>query len=152
MNATGIGAAVRRKEDYRFITGKGRFSDDFHLDGQAYAVMVRSPHPHARIVRIDAEAAKARVVLARQQLGRTEVRAPFDGVVSERQVSAGDTYDAGGGTDTVNVGDLAMGPEAGNGAKAIGMEAAGEVLACGPGVTRVAPGDAIELVHFVGGG
>jgi RND family efflux transporter MFP subunit len=41
------------------------------------------------------EAAKARVVLARQQLQRTEVRAPFDGVVSERKVSAGDTAQVG---------------------------------------------------------
>ena len=45
-----IGKPVRRKEDERLLTGKGRFSDDFSLDGQAYAVMVRSPHPHARIV------------------------------------------------------------------------------------------------------
>jgi len=41
------------------------------------------------------EAAKARVVLARQQLTRTEVRAPFDGVVSDRKVSAGDTAQVG---------------------------------------------------------
>ena len=43
----------------------------------------------------DLEAAKARVVLARQQLQRTEVRAPFDGVVSERKVSPGDTAQVG---------------------------------------------------------
>jgi RND family efflux transporter MFP subunit len=43
----------------------------------------------------DLEAAKARVVLARQQLDRTSVRAPFDGVVSERKVSAGDTASPG---------------------------------------------------------
>jgi RND family efflux transporter MFP subunit len=43
----------------------------------------------------DVEAAKARLVLARQQLQRTEVRAPFDGVVSERKVSAGDTAQLG---------------------------------------------------------
>src|SRR5205809_4985114 len=41
------------------------------------------------------EAAKARVVLARQQMGRTEVRAPFDGVVTERKVSPGDTAQVG---------------------------------------------------------
>ena len=50
-----IGQPLRRKEDERLLTGKGRFSDDFILDGQAYAVLVRSPHPHARIVRINAE-------------------------------------------------------------------------------------------------
>jgi aerobic carbon-monoxide dehydrogenase large subunit len=53
-----IGKPMPRKEDARLITGKGRFTDDFNLDGQAYAVMVRSPHPHARIVAIDAAAAK----------------------------------------------------------------------------------------------
>jgi aerobic carbon-monoxide dehydrogenase large subunit len=53
-----IGKPMPRKEDARLITGKGRFTDDFNLDGQAYAVMVRSPHPHARIVAIDAAGAR----------------------------------------------------------------------------------------------
>lgn len=43
----------------------------------------------------DAEAARSRAVLARQQLARTEVRAPFDGIVSDRKVSAGDTAQVG---------------------------------------------------------
>jgi RND family efflux transporter MFP subunit len=43
----------------------------------------------------DEEAAKTRVVAARQQMARTEVRAPFDGIVSERKVSAGDTAQVG---------------------------------------------------------
>ena len=47
-----IGKPVRRKEDVRLITGKGRFTDDFAFDGQTYAAMARSPHPHARIVAI----------------------------------------------------------------------------------------------------
>ena len=54
-----IGKPVVRKEDERLTTGRGRFSDDFSLDGQAYAVMVRSPHPHARILGVDAASAKA---------------------------------------------------------------------------------------------
>ena len=54
-----IGRPVRRKEDERLLTGRGRFSDDFSLPGQAYAAIVRSPHPHARIVRIDAARAAA---------------------------------------------------------------------------------------------
>jgi len=54
-----VGQPLRRKEDLRLLTGQGRFSDDFALDGQAHAVMVRSPHPHARIVRIDSEQAKS---------------------------------------------------------------------------------------------
>ncbi len=53
-----IGQPLRRKEDLRLVTGKGRFTDDFSMDGQAYAVMVRSPYPHARIVRIDESQAR----------------------------------------------------------------------------------------------
>ncbi|HYI91222.1 MAG TPA: xanthine dehydrogenase family protein molybdopterin-binding subunit, partial [Beijerinckiaceae bacterium] len=54
-----IGQPLRRKEDLRLLTGKGRFTDDFSLEGQAYAVMVRCPHPHARIRAIDDAAARA---------------------------------------------------------------------------------------------
>jgi carbon-monoxide dehydrogenase large subunit len=59
-----IGQPIRRAEDERLITGKGRFSDDFVLERQSYAAMVRSPHPHARIRRIDtAQASKMPGVL-----------------------------------------------------------------------------------------
>jgi aerobic carbon-monoxide dehydrogenase large subunit len=54
-----IGKPIPRNEDERLATGRGRFSDDFSLEGQAYAVMLRSPHPHARILGIDAASAKA---------------------------------------------------------------------------------------------
>jgi carbon-monoxide dehydrogenase large subunit len=54
-----IGKPMPRKEDERLLTGKGRFTDDFTLPRQTYAAMVRSPHPHARIVAIDTSAAKA---------------------------------------------------------------------------------------------
>src|SRR2546428_3652850 len=53
----GFGKPVRRVEDERLLTGRGRYSDDVNLPGQAYACFVRSPHAHARIVRIDAAAA-----------------------------------------------------------------------------------------------
>jgi len=53
-----IGQPVRRKEDRRLLTGKGRFTDDFSMTGQAYSVMVRSPHPHARILQVDGTRAK----------------------------------------------------------------------------------------------
>jgi carbon-monoxide dehydrogenase large subunit len=53
-----IGRPLRRKEDARLLRGRGRFTDDLSLPGQARAVMVRSPHPHARIVAIDADAAR----------------------------------------------------------------------------------------------
>jgi len=58
MSATGIGAPVRRKEDIRFITGRGHYTDDVSRPGQAYAYFLRSPHAHARIRRIDASAAE----------------------------------------------------------------------------------------------
>lgn len=48
-----IGQPLRRKEDDRLIIGRGRFSDDFQIEGQAYAVIVRSPHAHARIKSYD---------------------------------------------------------------------------------------------------
>ena len=51
--SAGIGQPVRRKEDLRLITGNGRYTDDINLPGQAYAVMVRSPHAHAHIRGID---------------------------------------------------------------------------------------------------
>jgi carbon-monoxide dehydrogenase large subunit len=54
-----IGRPIPRTEDARLITGKGQFCDDFNYPGQTYAVMVRSPHPHARIVSIDKTAALA---------------------------------------------------------------------------------------------
>jgi len=54
-----IGQPIRRKEDFRLLTGSGRFSDDFALPGQAFAAIVRSPHPHARILGVDAAAARA---------------------------------------------------------------------------------------------
>jgi aerobic carbon-monoxide dehydrogenase large subunit len=60
-DATGfrfIGKPLPRKEDERLVTGRGRFSDDFNLERQTYAAMVRSPHPHARIVGIDTAAAQ----------------------------------------------------------------------------------------------
>jgi carbon-monoxide dehydrogenase large subunit len=56
---TSIGQPLRRKEDERLLTGKGRFTDDFNIDGQAIAAMVRSPHPHARIMGIDTGKAKS---------------------------------------------------------------------------------------------
>jgi aerobic carbon-monoxide dehydrogenase large subunit len=57
MSATGIGASVKRKEDIRFITGKGHYVDDINRPGQAHAYFVRSPHAHATINKIDFSAA-----------------------------------------------------------------------------------------------
>jgi carbon-monoxide dehydrogenase large subunit len=57
--ANGIGEPVRRKEDLRLLTGRGRFGDDVALPRQAHACFVRSPHAHARIVAVDKRAALA---------------------------------------------------------------------------------------------
>jgi carbon-monoxide dehydrogenase large subunit len=58
MGVEGIGARVARKEDKRFITGRGRYTDDMVVPGMHYAAFVRSPHAHARIKSIDTSAAK----------------------------------------------------------------------------------------------
>ena len=47
-----IGQPKKRKEDFRLVTGRGSFSDDFSASGQLYAAMVRSPYPHAHIISI----------------------------------------------------------------------------------------------------
>ena len=57
--ATGIGASVKRREDIRFITGLGTYTDDINQPGQAYAVFLRSPYPRAKIGAIDASEAMA---------------------------------------------------------------------------------------------
>ena len=57
LNAEGIGAPVRRKEDARFLTGRGRFVADLVFPGELHCAFVRSPHAHARFARIDAKAA-----------------------------------------------------------------------------------------------
>ena len=59
MSATGIGAAVRRKEDQRFITGKGNYTADVNRPGQTHAYFLRSPHARAKIKSIDHKAASA---------------------------------------------------------------------------------------------
>jgi carbon-monoxide dehydrogenase large subunit len=59
MTENGIGAAVRRKEDQRFITGRGQYVDDINRPHQVYASIVRSPIPHGKIKKIDVDAAKA---------------------------------------------------------------------------------------------
>src|SRR5262245_14840392 len=56
-NYQGIGAPLRRVEDRRFLTGRGRFVADIELPGALHCVLVRSPHAHARIRKIDTSAA-----------------------------------------------------------------------------------------------
>jgi len=77
--------AVRQYERMKTLRGSGMASAQALDDAE-----VRRNNSQS-----DAEAAKSRAVLARQQLARTEVRAPFDGIVSDRKVSAGDTAQLG---------------------------------------------------------
>jgi carbon-monoxide dehydrogenase large subunit len=63
MNAVtpfeGIGASVRRKEDLRYLSGRGQYTDDINRPGQTHAYILRSPHAHAAIAGIDIAAARA---------------------------------------------------------------------------------------------
>ncbi len=65
-----IGESVRRKEDYRFLTGAGQYTDDITMQAQSYAVFVRSPHAHAVIKSIDISAASAMPGVVRIFIGK----------------------------------------------------------------------------------
>jgi aerobic carbon-monoxide dehydrogenase large subunit len=65
-----IGEAVRRKEDYRFLTGAGQYTDDVNLANQRYAVFVRSPHAHAKIKSINVAQAQAMPGVAKVFTGK----------------------------------------------------------------------------------
>jgi RND family efflux transporter MFP subunit len=83
--AQALEQAVRQLERMKTLRGSGMASAQQLEDAEVRRNNAQS----------DAESARARVVLARQQLQRTEVRAPFDGIVSDRKVSAGDTAQVG---------------------------------------------------------
>ncbi len=69
-NLPHIGESVRRKEDYRFLTGAGQYTDDITMQAQSYAVFVRSPHAHAIIKSIDISAASAMPGVVRIFIGK----------------------------------------------------------------------------------
>ncbi|WP_374562997.1 xanthine dehydrogenase family protein molybdopterin-binding subunit [Ideonella sp.] len=54
-----VGQSVKRREDARFLTGTGRYTDDITLPGQTYGYFLRSPYAHATLKKVDTEAAKA---------------------------------------------------------------------------------------------
>ena len=58
MSSRIFGSGIRRREDPRLITGAASYTDDMTLPGMLYAVMLRSPHAHAKITRIDTSRAK----------------------------------------------------------------------------------------------
>src|SRR5215468_10863414 len=53
-----IGTPVRRREDYRFLTGGGTYTDDINRPGQLHAFILRSPHAHARMAELDTSSAQ----------------------------------------------------------------------------------------------
>jgi carbon-monoxide dehydrogenase large subunit len=65
-----IGNAVRRREDYRFLTGQGTYTDDINRPGQLYAFILRSPHANARIASLDTGAAAKAVGVAAIYTGK----------------------------------------------------------------------------------
>ena len=65
-----IGTPVRRREDYRFLTGQGTYTDDINRPGQLYAYILRSPHAHARIAGLDTAAAAKAVGVAAVYTGK----------------------------------------------------------------------------------
>src|SRR5919109_1922620 len=119
----GMGHSVRRKEDPRFIRGKGTYVDDLHLDGMLYLDIVRSPFAHAKIKKIDTSKALAipgvLAVITGQDLAKynlhwmptlmsdTQMVLPTDKVMYQAQevaaVLATDRYTAAGGVEAVDV-------------------------------------------------
>src|ERR1700722_3246737 len=79
MGSFGIGAAVRRKEDLRFLTGKGRYTDDINRPGQLQAFLLRSPHAHAEIAGNDTTRAQAAPGVAAIFTG-ADLQAPVGGL------------------------------------------------------------------------
>ena len=58
MHKFGVGQPLTRKEDRRLLTGQGSYVDDLSLPNQVHAQFLRSPHAHAKVVRIDTERAR----------------------------------------------------------------------------------------------
>ncbi|MGQ0654531.1 MAG: xanthine dehydrogenase family protein molybdopterin-binding subunit, partial [Betaproteobacteria bacterium] len=80
MNAPLIGARVQRKEDYRFLTGSGQYTDDVAMHGQVHAAFVRSPHAHAQLKNIDVHKAKAAKGVVGVYTGRDFAEAKVGGL------------------------------------------------------------------------
>src|SRR5258708_11707951 len=55
----GIGAPVKRREDFRLLTGRGRYAEDWNAPEQVHAAFIRSPHAHADVAAVDAKPALA---------------------------------------------------------------------------------------------
>lgn len=80
MNAPVIGQSIKRKEDYRFLTGTGTYTDDVTLPGQTHACFLRSPHAHAKIRGIDTSRARAAPGVVAVFTGEDLARARVNGL------------------------------------------------------------------------
>src|SRR5919108_653855 len=77
-----VGQSVTRREDARFLTGRGQYTDDITLEGQTYGEFLRSPHAHARIKKLDTTAdGKVRYVGDRVALVVAETREQAEAAV-----------------------------------------------------------------------
>jgi len=94
----GFGKPVLRKDDARLLVGDGCYSDDVNLAGQVYACFVRSPHAHARIRRVETDAALATpgviAVLTGEDAAADEIKpithSPMPGNPHEDMIRTGD--------------------------------------------------------------
>ena len=84
---TFIGKSVKRVEDKRFITGRGRYTDDIVLPGMTYAYIVRSPYAHARILNVDTSAAEAMDGVVAVFTGKDIAEAGINGIPTGWQVN-----------------------------------------------------------------
>ncbi len=92
MGARYFGAAVRRREDPRLLTGRGRYVNDIALGGMAHVALLRSPHAHARIRRLDTEAAGrlpgVLAVLTHADLGERARVPPLDAEIAPPRLTS----------------------------------------------------------------
>lgn len=84
---TYIGQSVKRVEDKRFTTGKGKYTDDIKLVGMTHAFIVRSPYAHAKILSIDIDAALAHPGVVAIFTGKDIAAAGINGVPAGWQVN-----------------------------------------------------------------
>src|SRR5271154_3802239 len=87
---TTVGTPVRRREDYRFLTGQGTYTDDIDRPHQLYAYILRSPHAHARIAGLDTAAAAAAAGVAAVYPGQDIAAAGIGGLPCGWQVHSKD--------------------------------------------------------------
>ena len=68
MSTRIFGSGIRRREDPRLITGTALYTDDFTLPGMVHAVMLRSPHAHAKIIKLNLSVARTQASTYRARL------------------------------------------------------------------------------------